>query len=61
MTAFSSLSQEAGHCVLCQLYRNTKETFCDCSHKSQIDIGTNIYLITNLWLFELAMVVGVNL
>lgn len=63
MTAFSALSEKADHCVSCQLYRDTKGTFCDCSHKSQIDTGidTDIYLIPDLWLFELAVVVGVNL
>lgn len=50
MTAFPALSEKAGHCVSCQLYRDTKETFCDCSHKSQVDTGidTDIYLIPDL-------------
>lgn len=44
-------------------YPETKETFCDHSHKSQtyIDVDTDIYLIPNLQLLELAASVGVNL
>lgn len=63
MTAFPALSEKAGHCVSCQLCRDTRETLCDCSHKSQVDPGidTDIYLIPGLWLFELAEAVGVNL
>lgn len=37
------------HCVFCQLSRDTKETFCDCSHESRIDthVDEDMYLI--LW------------